>query len=242
MNRNFLTKAAVVFSAVALFSSCTIKQVNYPRRTVSVHGSGSVTIEADNATIILSVITRAPEVSAASKENAEKMTAVQTAVVSKGVEKEGVTTENFSVYRENSYVNGKSIPGDYVVTNQIRIVVRNMDKVSEVIDVALASGANQLSNIQYGVTNTELAVKQARTLAVQQALENATLIAGTSGARLGKVLEISEQQNSNFPRAVMMKSSNAAMDMGAVEESASTPISGGKTTVTVNINATYELN
>ncbi|MBR0032695.1 MAG: SIMPL domain-containing protein [Treponema sp.] len=235
-----MKKVSVTLLAIALFSSCSIKQVNYPKRTVSVHGSGSVTLEADNATIALSVVTRAMEVSAASKENAEKMSAVQSAVISKGVDKDGVTTENFSVYRENSYVNGKSVPGDYIVTNQIKIVVRDMDKVSEVIDTALAAGANQFSNIQYGVTNTELAVKQARTLAVQQAFENATLIAGTSGARLGKVLEISEQQNSNFPRAVMMKSANMAMD--ADEEAAPTPISGGKTTVTVNINATYELN
>ena len=240
MKRNCLKKVSVTLLAIALFSSCSIKQVNYPKRTVSVHGSGSVTLEADNATIALSVVTRAMEVSAASKENAEKMSAVQSAVISKGVDKDGVTTENFSVYRENSYVNGKSVPGDYIVTNQIKIVVRDMDKVSEVIDTALAAGANQFSNIQYGVTNTELAVKQARTLAVQQAFENATLIAGTSGARLGKVLEISEQQNSNFPRAVMMKSANMAMD--ADEETAPTPISGGKTTVTVNINATYELN
>ena len=240
MKRNCLKKVSVTLLAIALFSSCSIKQVNYPKRTVSVHGSGSVTLEADNATIALSVVTRAMEVSAASKENAEKMSAVQSAVISKGVDKDGVTTENFSVYRENSYVNGKSVPGDYIVTNQIKIVVRDMDKVSEVIDTALAAGANQFSNIQYGVTNTELAVKQARTLAVQQAFENATLIAGTSGARLGKVLEISEQQNSNFPRAVMMKSAN--MDMDAAEEAAPTPISGGKTTVTVNINATYELN
>ncbi len=240
MKRNCLKKVSVTLLAIALFSSCSIKQVNYPKRTVSVHGSGSVTLEADNATIALSVVTRAMEVSAASKENAEKMSAVQSAVISKGVDKDGVTTENFSVYRENSYVNGKSVPGDYIVTNQIKIVVRDMDKVSEVIDTALAAGANQFSNIQYGVTNTELAVKQARTLAVQQAFENATLIAGTSGARLGKVLEISEQQNSNFPRAVMMKSANMAMD--AAEEAAPTPISGGKTTVTVNINATYELN
>ncbi|MBQ3671333.1 MAG: SIMPL domain-containing protein [Treponema sp.] len=236
-----LKKAAGLVCSFALFSSCSIKQVNYPRRTVSVHGSGSVTLEADNATITLSVITRAAEVSAASKENAQKMTAVQDSVVSKGIAKENVTTENFSVHQENSYVNGKMIPGDYVVTNQIRIVVKDIEKVSDVIDTALANGANQLSNIQYGVMNTELAVKQARTLAVQQAIENATLIAGTSGARLGKVLEISEQQNSNFPRAMAMKTMNAAMDFAA-EESVSTPISGGKTTVTVNVNATYELN
>ena len=242
MKRNNFVKTAVFASAFALFSSCTIRQTDYSRRTVSVHGTGSVTIEADTATITLSVITRAKEVSAASKENAEKMTAVQAAVVSHGVKKDDVTTENFSVHQENIYDKGKTIPGDYVVTNQIKIVVNNIDKVSDIVDTALSNGANQLSNIQYGITSTELAVKQARTQAVQQAQENAALIAGTSGAKLGKVLQISEQNNYAYPRTVMMKASNAAMDFAAEEKAVSTPISGGKTTVTINIDAVYELN
>ena len=234
--------AAGIACSLALLSSCTIRQVNYPRRTVSVYGTGSVTLEADNATITLSVLTRAADVSAASKENAEKMTAVQSAVVARGIAKKDVTTENFSVYQESSYLDGKTLPGDYVATNQVKIVVKELEKLSEVIDTALSSGANQLSHIQYGMTkaNSELAMRQARTLAVQQAAENAALVAGTGGARLGKVLEISEQQNPSFPRAVLMYNNATTKDM-AVEESVSTPISGGKATVTVNVSATYEL-
>lgn len=240
MKKTNILKVSAFLLTFFAFSSCTIRQVNYSKRTVSVHGTGSVTIEADNATITLSVVTRANEVSAASKENAEKMTAVQNAVIARGISKDSVTTENFSVHQESYYDKGKTIPGDYIVTNQIKIVVRNIDKVSDVIDTALASGANQLSNVQYGVTNSDLAVKQARTLAVQQAQENASLIAGTSGARLGKVLEISEMQNAIYPRAALMKSNAVSAEDSA--EAVSTPISGGKTTITINVNATYELN
>jgi len=237
-----ITKVLKTLTTTAIISgllmSCTYKSVDYSTRTVSVHGTGEVEVQADNATITMSVVTRGNNAAVASNENASIMTEVQKSVLSLGVSKDSVTTENFSIYRESNYKDGKYIAGDYVVTNQIKIFIKNIDIVSEVIDTAIGAGANELSNLEYGISEKEVAIKQARTLAVQQAQESAQLIAGTSGSKLGKVLRIEENANSSNRRNVMMFKSAAD---NVKYETASTPISAGKSTITVSVDAIYQL-
>ena len=242
MKKTFCFIASALFAGVFALSSCSIQQDAYSKRTVSVSGTGSVTLKADNATIILSVITKGKEVAETSAENAKKMTAVQDAIVKAGIAKDCISTQNFSVYQESHYDNktGRQIPDDYRVTNQIKILVKKISMASDVIDLALKSGANQLSSLTYGVTDTEIAKKQARSLAIQQAQESANLLAGASGAKLGKVLSISEHADYAYPRAMLMKST-ANADMGAVEEAVATPVSGGSSTVTISVDAVYQL-
>jgi len=236
MKKTILT----LLAGALLLSSCSIQQDNYSKRTISVSGTGSVTVEADNATIILSVITKGKDVGLATEENAKKMTEVQKGISEIGISADCISTQNFSVYQESHYDqrSGRSIPDDYRITNQIKVLVKQIGKVSQVIDISLKSGANQLSSLTYGVTDTEIAKKQARSLAIQQAKESANLLAGASGAKLGKVLSISEHSSSAFPRAMLMKTSaNDAL----MEEAASTPISAGSSTITISVDAVYQL-
>ncbi|MCR4822748.1 MAG: SIMPL domain-containing protein [Treponema sp.] len=229
-----------ILAGAVILTSCSIHQDNYSKRTVSVSGSGSVTVEADTATIILSVITKGKDVAAATEENASKMTAVQQGIIQAGISEDCISTQNFSVYQESHYdqKSGRSIPDDYRVTNQIKVLVKQISRVSQVIDTALKSGANQLSSLTYGVSDSEIAKKQARSIAIQQAKEAANLLAGASGAKLGKVLSISEHSSSAFPRAMLMKStSNDAL----MEEAVSTPISAGSSTITISVDAVYQL-
>lgn len=232
-----------LLAATLLLSSCSIQQDNYAKRTVSVSGTGSVTVEADTATIILSVITTGKDVSETSSENAKKMTSVQEAIKSKGIQKECISTQNFSVYQESHYDNktGRQVYDDYRVTNQVKILVKKLNLTGEIIDLALKSGANQLSSLTYGVTDTEIAKKQARSLAIAQAQESANLLAGASGAKLGKVLSISEHSDYAYPRARLMKTKAMVENDMLFEESAPTPISGGSSTITISVDAVYQL-
>ncbi len=232
-----------ILAASLLLSSCSIQQDNYSKRTVSVSGTGSITVEADTATIILSVITSGKEVAETSADNAKKMTAVQEAIVKAGISKDCISTQNYSVYQETRYDNrsGRTIPEDYRVSNQIKILVKKISMTSDVIDLALKSGANQLSSLSYGVTDTEIAKKQARSIAIQQAQEAANLLAGASGAKLGKVLSIAEHSNSAYPRTMLMKASAANADMALEESAVSTPVSGGSSTITITVDAIYQL-
>ena len=237
MKKSVFTSIFTAALVLALSSCIPSKKES---RTVSVSGKGSVSLEAENATVTLSVLTRGKDVSTVSSENAKKMTAVQDALIQKGIQKDSISTENFSLYQESSYDRGRTVYGDYVVTNQISIFVKKINLVSDVIDTALKNGANQLSSISYGVNNTELAEKQAKVLAMQQAMESAKVLAGTSGAKLGKVISIVESNENYFPRARLLKTS--AVNAESFSDTVSTPVSAGKTTVEVKVDAVFELN
>lgn len=239
-----MKKIIGIAAAALILASCSVKQLDYGQRTVSVSGKGTVTLEADSATIRAAVITRAEEVLEASQQNAEKMNAIQAALTQNGIKKEDISTENFNVYQEEKYNSRtqQSVPGDYRVTNEILVTVKDISKIGNIVDLCLKSGANSLSSITYGVTNPQTAEKQARTLAIKQAEENANLLAGASGAQLGKVLQITET-STPFPVSNYMKAlttSEAAADTAFSMESA-TPISNARTVITVNVNAVYLL-
>ena len=232
-------KIIAVFALTGLFLSCSIKQVQYNKRTVQVSGTGTVEVEADNATIVLSVVTTGRDATIAAENNAKKMAAVTEAIEALSISKDNITTQNYSIYQEQSNYSGKTVYGDYKVSNEIKVFLKDKSLASSVIDASIKAGANRLSSLNFGITNSEVLVKQARTLAVQQAQESAALIAGTSGAQLGNLLQIYEEYNSrSFPKAAMLKANGDTM---AESASYSTPINGGKSTISITVNATYEL-
>ena len=170
------------------------------------------------------------------------MTKVQEAVVSAGILKDDISTERYTIEQETSYSNGRVIYGDYVATNRIKVFVKDLNLTGTVIDTALKNGANQLSSFQYGITNKDSYVKQARTLAVQNAHDAANLLATTGGAFLGKVLTINEQSNSfGMYKISAMRANSIEADAVPEATSVSTPISGGKTTISFTVDAVYEL-
>jgi uncharacterized protein len=217
--------------------SCTVKTVSGDRRTVSVNGTGEVKIESDTATVSFSVITRAKEASTAAADNAFKMTSVQNVVIAAGCPKESITTQNYSVYQESSYDKGNRISGDYRVSNEVVANLKDIKLLSKVIDAAVSNGANEVSSISFGISDTETPANEARKLAAVQAKEKAKTLAESSGAKLGKLISINEEYEPDSPIAGRMMKAAAYNDM----ESAPTPVSSGNTAIRVTVNAVYEL-
>lgn len=139
---------------------------NTDARTISVSGSGAVQVIPDRAVLELSVVTWNPSVSVASNENAALMTKVQKALESTGVPKDSYSTSNYSIRRDVSYVNGRSVPGDYRASNVLNVVLTDITGVGEVIDAAISAGANELSSLNFTVSDSSEYMEEARRLAV----------------------------------------------------------------------------
>ena len=133
--------------------------------------------------------------------------------------------------------------GDYRVSNEIKIFLKNKELASSIIDAAITAGANSLSSLTFTVSNPDLAIKQARTAAVQNAQESARLIAGTSGSELGKVLKIEELANPNAGNLRVTSNASMVSDLYASADTAgsATPVQSGKVTFTVTVDATFAL-
>ncbi|MDE5898706.1 MAG: SIMPL domain-containing protein, partial [Treponemataceae bacterium] len=182
----------------------------------------------------LSVVTRKNSVTEASAENARRMADVQKAILDAGIPEESWSTSNYTIYQENSYVNGRSVPGDYRVSNMLTVVLKDVTKAGSVIDAAIAAGANELTSLSFSVSDTSEAEDQARVLAVEQARHAAEILAESGGARLGRLLSISEE---SYSQPALQ--SNRLLTAGYAD--GGTPVTAGKSTVTVTVRATFAL-
>ncbi len=234
-----LSKIILASMATLALTSCSIKTTEVNKRTVSVRGTGTIEVEADNATLVLSVVTKSKDVAAAAKENAEKMTKVQNAILNTGILKENIYTDRYNVNENWRYIRDSEVFEGYTVSNTIKVFIKDLSLTSAVIDESLKAGANRITSLTYGISDKEIYVKQVRTMAVQNATDAANLIAGTGGAMLGKLLTISEDAGFNTGNILSARASMKADS--TMYENAPTPINGGKTTITINVNATYEL-
>ncbi len=226
--------AATFFAGAMLLTSCSVKQVQYSERTIAVQGTGCVTVDNDNATIVLSVITRDPESTVAAEANAEKMTKVQDAIIAAGCKKDSLTTQNYIINQDYNYQT--QTYGNYTVTNQIKINLNDLSIANKIIDEAIKAGANNVSQLDFFVSDTNMAYKQARTMAVQNAHEAANLIAGASGVKLGKVVSIKE-----LPSGHPEWARNDFIKAMKNEAPADTPLQGGSRDYMVVVDAVYEI-
>ena len=119
----------------------------------------------------------------------------------------------------------------YRVVNQVRLTVREVKRLGEILNSAITLGANQVNGISFDVANAETLKDEARKQAMVNAKRRAELYATAAGAQLGSVLTISEDVSSG-PRPMPL--ARAAM-------AGNVPIEAGMRTLTVEVHVTYAL-
>jgi len=211
------------------------------KRVVSVSATGTVEADPDNAVYSTGVVTEAATAREALDANSKQMVNVIDGLKGLGIAARDIQTRNFNI--QPRYANSKSTSsprGDgtpcingYQVTNALRIVVRDLKRLGEVMDKAVSLGANQAGGIQFMVSKAETLLDKARKAAMDNALRRAKLYAEAAGAEVGKVLSISEQSQGQQPRP--MAYARAAMAAETV------PVESGTETLSAVVHVTYEL-
>ena len=133
-------------------------------RTISVSGSGSVKVPADMAKLTFSVQTKEATALASVQNNAAKMNKVYDALKKIGISVDNISTANYSLYQENYWKDGKDIPGLYVTSNNITVILEDVEKSGLVIDTAISAGVNQMNGISFLVKDSKAAVEQDKSL------------------------------------------------------------------------------
>ncbi len=225
---------AIAAGMLLLSSSCTINKAKPAEqvRTITVTGTGIVTLPADQLSVRFLVRTSEWNVNLARNKNAEITTKVIEKIKEAGVGSEDITTVDYRISQDNS----NTYPGKYTVVNYVQVLIRDINKAGDVIDNAVANGANGLTSFSYSAKENPNSLREARTLAVQNAQDAASLIAGASGCKIADVIDIQEGYN---PSAYSR--SNAKMAYGAVYNDYSTPIQAGNVEITSTVTITFSL-
>src|SRR5260221_9708405 len=114
--------------------------------TLTVSGSGKVTVVPDVARVYLGVTLTKSSVKEARAAAAGAMTDVIGAIKALGVGDADIQTAGLSLSAR--YANGSStrIVG-YVISEQVQVTVRDLDKAGDVVDTATAKGATDANVI-----------------------------------------------------------------------------------------------
>ena len=124
----------------------------------------------------------------------------------------------------------------FAVDNTLYIIVRDLTKLSEMLDAALGAGANQIYGISFDIVDRSGAIARARDLAIQDAEAKASAVAETAGVALGRIHSINVINTSYVqPLAGYGRGGGAA-----AEDTATVPISAGQIVVTANADLVYE--
>jgi uncharacterized protein YggE len=160
------------------------KRENY---IMEVQGDGRVKVEPDKAYVYISIITENKDVKISQKENAVRTNSVIEAVKTLGVAQEDIETISYTINKTYDYVEGRKVFRTYEVKNDLKITVRDLEKVGQVYDTAVENGANVSQKITFAVSNPQKYYRKALKLSIQNAKLKAVDIANTMEISVNKV-------------------------------------------------------
>lgn len=232
----------LLFSSAALLVSATASaQTIVPNDgrvvpQVSVSGEGEAKATPDRALVTVGVQTRAATAAAAAAENARKQTAILDTLRKIGYRPEQLSTAGYNVSPEMQYDQQGQRPRviGYVVSNTVRVEVREIDQAGRVIDAALAKGANEVHGLNFYLSDPGPSRRAAIADAVARARADAEALAAAAGGRLGQILELSTS-----PVGPIMFQAKAMLEARAVASDVSTPIVAGEETVRASVQVKW---
>lgn len=232
---------AGLFATAWACAAPTVGQLaNEPgERHISVSGEGTVRVAPDMARADLGIRVVGGTVAEAMRETRERMERIVASLREAGIPQRDIATSQFSIHRERPNRptrdrgdQGQSQPDQYVVTNMVGVMIRDLDRAAAVVDGAIDAGANEMRGISFALEDAEGAASRARELAATQARDRAAQLADLHGVSLGQPLRIVE--GSAGAREPMM----ARASLAAAE---SATVSPGELTFRVRLQVIYEI-
>jgi len=221
----------VLFATLVVAATLGALSARAAEKLVTVTGEATVSVAPDMAVIRIGVSSQGKTAREASEANAKQMIAVLAAIKDAGIADRDVQTSRLSLqpqYDPNKGGTARLL--GFQATNQVTVKIRDIDKLPTILDRAIAAGANEMSGIEFVVSEQSKLLDQARAEAIADAHRKAELYARAAGAKVGPVMAISEEGSSPpMPRL------SQAMRAGSV------PVAPGEQTLRAVVTVSYEL-
>ncbi|HWV25097.1 MAG TPA: SIMPL domain-containing protein [Thermomicrobiales bacterium] len=211
-------------------------------RTITVSGTGIVSVKPDTATVTLGVVHSEDKLKDAQDKVTSDLTEVTAKLKEAGIADDDLATSQYNVRPINEYDRNGNFKGvsSYEVSAALTVTVRDLGKLGDILDAATSAGANQIWGISMYVDDTTEAANQARTAAMADARNRADTFARSEGLLITGVYSVNESMAPQ-PKAISMDASGdfAAPMAARDEESSPVPISTGTTEIRVEVQVVY---
>ena len=218
-----------VFLIVAAMTSLPAQAAERTDKLVTVTGEATVADHPDMALIRIGVTSQGKNARAASDANAREMTVVLT-IKETGVADKDIQTTSLSLqpqYDPNKTGAARLI--GFAANNQVTVKIRDIGQLPTILDRAISAGANEMSGIEFVVSEQSKLLDKARTEAIEDARRKAELYATAAGMKVGRVMSISEEGTVPPPRAFQAMRAGAAV------------VAPGEQTLRAVVTVSYEL-
>ncbi len=204
-----------------------------------VSGQGKVAVTPDVAKITVGIQQTGQTLKLVQNDVSKKSQSLVSTFKSLGVDEKDIKTTSYNVYPQYDFGSPNQKITGYQVSTDYEITIKDFDKVNNAIVAATASGANIVGGINFEVNETtkKQKLQEARELAVKEAREKAEGLASSAGITLGKIINISENQNGGIIRPVMFD--KATLNQGGAP--AAPEIQPGTTDINVEVSLSYEV-
>lgn len=217
--------------------------------TISVSGKGEIIAKADIATFTFNVVEESANVSDAQNRAAKKINDTINFLKSNGIEERDIKTTNYNIYPRYNYVkpiNEKSammpmrdnrVLIGYEVSQGIEVKVRKIDSAGSILSGIGSLGASNVSGLNFSIDEEDKLKKEARNLAIEDAKEEAKVLAKGLGVKLVRIINFSE--SGYFPiYREKLSADTATLGMGGA---IAPEIPAGEDKVTSQVNIVYEI-
>lgn len=204
-----------------------------------VTGEGKVTIVPDVAKITLGIEQSGQTLKQVQSEVNQKSQNLTKELKKLGIDGKDIKTVHYNVYPEHDWESpAKKITG-YRVSTSYQVTIEEFDKINEVLSITSSLGVNNIGNINFEVNDgtKKDKIQEARELAVEEAKEKANGLAKASGITLGKIINVTENQDQNSPRPLY---DSKEVSIGSIEP-IQPDIQPGKTEIVVSVSLSYEV-
>jgi uncharacterized protein YggE len=168
-------------------------------QNISVTGDALVTVAPDRILITFGATTRHLDLTVAKNENDSIMTRTLAALTTLGLTSREIETDSVTI-QQRWASDGERFLG-YTVNNMVMVTVATTDRVEPVISAALGAGINYLAGVDFQVKELKMYREQAREIAARAAREKADKMAAALGERVGRVLQVGEDDSGTTYRS-----------------------------------------
>jgi uncharacterized protein len=231
---------SLLFIAHVTFAQCPSASQQY---LIYTEGTAEVTGQNDSATVSVAVVTEGKKLDQVSSDNAVRTKAVLGAIKGLNIKNLKLETSNYRVTPQKDYKAQPPVIKGYEVHNSVLVTLEKFAPeslsmhVSQIVGKALENGANSINHIQFYIKNKEPLEKEALTLATQEAIDRAKILAQAAGVKLKRIASLSTRPTQVPPRPMMMR--KAAMDTEAA--AMAPPIEIGESEIRVQVTVAYEI-
>jgi hypothetical protein len=142
----------------------------------------------------------------------------------------------YTPYPQHPPIDYRPSINGYEVTNCILVHTQDLENVGKLMDLAIKCGATKIADMHFGIKDPEKYRSEVLTLAAKKAMQDAQILAQTTGVDLVRVLSINVHQVSfRSPQIAVACFSKMANSDAAV------PIEAGDVSIDASVQIIWEI-